>query len=187
MSRPLWKSQFGWASRLLTGRYQRSDAPHRPQVPDPGDVAAPEQIIGQLQHAIAHAQRWITYSCLMATSSRRFPLACLPGTATDEITYGSRIRRFRRRSARAQASWDEQAGVAFQPPLADLGVVPERRRVINQSRSDVLQVRGSSALAHGQRPVGYAVATGNRWRGVVGSTAPRSDRRHVSVGRFVRR
>ncbi|MGH3840174.1 MAG: glycosyltransferase family 4 protein [Pseudonocardiaceae bacterium] len=64
----------GWSSRLLTDRYQRSDAPYHPPIPDPGTVAALKEIIDQLQPEIVHAQGWIAYSCFAAASRRRFRL-----------------------------------------------------------------------------------------------------------------
>lgn len=64
----------GWSSRVLANRYERSDAPFHPPVPDPGTVAALHKVIDQLRPEIVHAQGWITYSCLAAASRRRFRL-----------------------------------------------------------------------------------------------------------------
>jgi glycosyltransferase involved in cell wall biosynthesis len=68
--------------------------------------------------------------------------ARLPGTAADETVDGLRIRRFTGWSARALASWYEQAEAPFHPPLPDPGVVAELKRVINESRPDVVHAQG---------------------------------------------
>lgn len=64
----------GWSDRALARWYERTGAPFRPPVPDPGVVAALKRIIDEFSPDIVHAQGWITYSCLAIDPHRHFRL-----------------------------------------------------------------------------------------------------------------
>lgn len=68
--------------------------------------------------------------------------ARLPGTAADETVDGYRIRRITGWSARALANWYERADAPFHPPLPDPGVVAALKRIIDDSRPDIVHVQG---------------------------------------------
>jgi glycosyltransferase involved in cell wall biosynthesis len=64
----------GWASRALAGRYERSEAPFHPPMPDPGVMRGLAGIIAETRPDIVHAQGWMTYSCLAVGPRRSFRL-----------------------------------------------------------------------------------------------------------------
>jgi glycosyltransferase involved in cell wall biosynthesis len=64
----------GWSGRVLTGWYDRAEAPFHPPVPDPGVVAALKRIIEELRPDIVHSNGWISYSCMAIARRQRLPL-----------------------------------------------------------------------------------------------------------------
>lgn len=57
----------GSSSRLLTDRYQRSDAPHHPLVPDPGVVAELKRVVNESRPT------WFTPGAGPLTRASRWP------------------------------------------------------------------------------------------------------------------
>jgi glycosyltransferase involved in cell wall biosynthesis len=68
------KRLVGWSGRVLSGFYERKEAPFHPPVPDPGIVAALKSIIDEVRPHIVNAQGWIAYSCLSIFRHKRFRL-----------------------------------------------------------------------------------------------------------------
>ena len=68
--------------------------------------------------------------------------AHLPGTAVNETVDGFRIRRITGWCGRALAGWYERVEAPFHPPVPDPGVVAALKRIIEESRPDVVHAHG---------------------------------------------
>lgn len=68
--------------------------------------------------------------------------AHFPGTAVDETVDGFRVRRITGWSSRPLVGWYERAAVPFHPPVPDPGVVTALKRIIDESRPDVVHAQG---------------------------------------------